>query len=251
MKRRDGTGLAELLVSLALAGVILAAATRGLVQHLALHRAREARSRAAEIVREVHDVLRAELGRAVGDVRVLGDTALEVASLRLFARACRQDPARLVIPATEPVWSAPRAGDSLAVMDTLARREWRTVIASAGTQRASADCPAGGIRLTLRAALPASVPSRAVPARVWRTVRYMAYRAGDGTWWLGERLCASGCGTAQPIAGPLLPPTQGGLRLRVVAGADGRPRHLDVSVRAVVATHAASLSSRLPLPAAP
>ncbi|MFA6166143.1 MAG: hypothetical protein WC700_05990 [Gemmatimonadaceae bacterium] len=251
MRRRDGTGLAELLVALALAGVILAAATRALAQHLALHRTRDARSRAAEIVREVHDVLRAELGHAAGDVRVLGDTAVQVASVRVLARACHQDLARLVLPATELSWSAPRAGDSLAVMDTLVRREWRTVIAAAGTQRASAECPAGGTRVTLGASLPASVPARAVPARVWRTVRYMAYRAGDGSWWLGERQCTSGCGAAQPIAGPLLPPAQGGLRLREGLGGNGRPRFLDVSVRAVVATRTASLSSRLPLPAAP
>lgn len=251
MRRRDGTGLAELLVALALAGVILAAATRGLAQHLALHRARDARSRAAEIVREVHDVLRAELGHAAGDVRVLGDTAVELASLRILARACHQELARLVVPATEPAWSAPRAGDSLAVMDTLVRSEWRTVIAAAATQRATADCPAGGIRLTLGAALPASVPARAVPLRVWRTARYVTYRAGDGSWWLGERLCAPGCGAAQPITGPLLSPAQGGLRLRAVLGADGRPRFLDVSARAVVATQAANQSSRLTLPAAP
>ncbi len=251
MTRRDGTGLAELLVALALAGVILAAATRSLVQHLALHRTRDARSRAEEIVREVHDVLRAELGHAAGDVRVLGDTAIEVASMRILARACHQEPARLVLPATEPSWSAPRAGDSLAVMDTLVRSEWRTIIAAAGIHRASAECPAGGTRVTLGTSLPATVPARAVPARVWRTVRYMAYRAGDGSWWLGERQCLSGCGAAQPIAGPLLSPAQGGLRLSEGLGADGRPSFLDVSVRAVVATHAASLSSRLPLPAAP
>lgn len=196
-------------------------------------------------------MLRAELAHAAGDVRVLGDTAVEVASLRVLARACHQELTRLIVPTTEPIWSAPRAGDSLAVMDTLFRREWRTVVASAGTQGASADCPAGGIRLTLGAALPASVPALAVPARVWRTARYMVYRAGDGSWWLGERLCTSGCGAAQPIAGPLLPPAQGGLRLGAVLGADGRPRFLDVTVRAVVATHAASQSSRLPLPAAP
>lgn len=251
MKRRDGTGLAELLVSLALAGVILATATRGLIQHLTLHRTRDARSRAAEIVREVQDVLRAELAHAAGDIRVLGDTAVELSSLRVFASACQQDLARLVLPSTAPTWSTPRAGDSLAVMDTLSRREWRTIIAAAGTQRASATCPAGGTRLTLAAALPASVPARAMPARVWRTVRYMTYRAGDGSWWLGERLCTSGCGAAQPIAGPLLPPAQGGLRLGAVLGADGRPRFLDVTVRAVVAAHAASQSSRLPVTTAP
>lgn len=251
MRRRDGTGLAELLVTLALAGVILAAATRGLVQHLALHRARDARVRAAEIVREVHDVLRAELAHAVGDIRVLGDTAVEVASLRALERACHHDRTRIVLPATEPLWSTPRAGDSLGVIDTLAREEWRTVIVAAGTQRASAECPGGGLRLTLGTALPPTVPARAVPTRVWRTVRFVAYRAGDGSWWLGERQCASGCGAAQPVAGPLLPPSRGGLRMSAVPGADGRMLFLDVSARAVVATHAARQSSRLPLPAAP
>jgi len=251
MRRRAGVGLTELLVSLALAGVIVAAATRGLVQHLALHRTRDARSRAAEIVREVHEVLRAELAHAAGDVRVLGDTALELASLRVLARACYQDPVRLVLPAAEPGWSAPRAGDSVGVMDTLSRVEWRTVIVAAGTQRASAECPNGGVRLTLGTALPQTVPARAVPARVWRTVRFVAYRAGDGAWWLGERLCAAGCGAAQPIAGPLLAPSQDGFRLRAGPGIDGRVLFLDVSARAVVATYPAQLSSRLPGPAAP
>lgn len=251
MKGRDGTGLAELLVSLALAGVIVATATRGLVQHLALQRARDARAHAAEIVREVHDVLRAELAHGAGDVRVLGDTAIDLASMRVLARACHHDLARLVLPATEPTWGAPRAGDSLAVMDTLSRSEWRTVIVVAGTQRPSTDCPAGGIRLTLAAAPPATVPVRAMPARVWRTVRYVAYRAGDGSWWLGERPCTSGCGAAQPVAGPLLPPTQGGFRVGAVLDDDGRPRFVDVSVRAAVAAHAAVHSSRLPVPTAP
>lgn len=247
MKRRAGTGLAELLVSLALAGVVMAAATRGLVQHLAQHRAREARARADEVVREVHEVLRAELGHAAGNVRVLGDTAVDVASLRLLARACADGPSRLVLPATAPTWSPPRAGDSVALMDTLSRREWRAVVVSVGTQRASADCPAGGIRLTLGASLPASVPARAVPARIWRTARYLTYRAGDGSWWLGERACAPGCGAAQPIAGPLLPPAQGGLRLVAYHGPDGQPRAVDLSVRAVVAGQASSLAARLPL----
>lgn len=251
MSRRVGTGLAEVLVSLALAAVILAAASRGLVQHLALHRARDARSRAEEIVREVHDVLRAELAHAARDVRVLGDTAVDVASLRLLGRACHQDQARLVLPATEPAWSAPRAGDSLGVMDTLSRGEWRTVIVAAGSQRATAECPVGGVRLTLGRALPPTVPARAVPTRVWRTVRFVAYRAGDGAWWLGERLCAGACGAAQPIAGPLLPPSQGGLRFHAVTGADGRMLFLDVSARTMVATHTVQQSSRLPLPAAP
>ncbi len=251
MRRRRGTGLAELLVALALAGIVMAVATRGLAQQLRLHRASDAQARADEIVREVHNVLRAELGHAAPDVRVLGDTAVDLSLMRVVARACEQHPTRLILPATQSWWSPPRAGDSLAVLDTLARREWRSAVAAVGTQRASADCPAGGTRLTLGSPPPASVPARAVPVRVWRTVRYMAYRASDGQWWLGERACAPGCGAAQPIAGPVLPPAQGGFRLGALLGTDGRPRAIDLSVRAVVGGRVSGLSVRVPLAGVP
>jgi hypothetical protein len=234
MKARFGTGLAELLLSLALGGVIAAAATRGLVQHLRLQRAREAMARAEAIVRDTHEVLRAELAHAAADVQVVGDTALQLSSVRVFARACQLDASRLVISSDESWWSAARAGDSVAIMDTLMRAEWHGAIATVGTLRTAPACPAGGTRVTLAAPLPLTVPANTLPLRIWRTARYAGYRAGDGTWWLGERSCASVCGSAQPIAGPLLAPASQGFRVFAVRDSAGVMRAVDVVVRAVV-----------------
>ncbi|MBI2406875.1 MAG: hypothetical protein HYV19_01050 [Gemmatimonadetes bacterium] len=234
MTRRRGTGLAELVLSMALGGVIAAAATRGLVQHLRLQRAREATARAEAIVRDVHDVLRAELAHAAPNVQVLGDTALQVASVRVFTRACQLDASRLVIPAAESWWSAARAGDSVALMDTLMRAEWRGAVATVGTLRTAPACPAGGTRVTLAAPLPPTVPANAVPVRLWRVVRYTVYRAADGAWWLGERICAPLCGAAQPIAGPLLAPAASGFRVLAVRDGAGVMYAVDLVVRAVV-----------------
>jgi type II secretory pathway pseudopilin PulG len=248
---RRGIGLPELLVTLVLGVVVMAAASRTLVQHLRQQRDRDAQARADNVVREVHDVLRAELSHASGDLRVLGDTAVEIASVRIVALACDLSSTRLVVPGTQAWWSPPRAGDSLAVIDTLTHGEWRTAIAATATQRPSANCPDGGTRLTLVTAPPASVPPLRLPVRVWRVARYIAYRASDGLWWLGERTCAPGCGSAQPIAGPLLPPSQGGLRLALLTAVDGRQAALDVSVRAGDHARVSALFARLPVAAFP
>lgn len=249
--RRTGAGLAELVVSLALAGVVMATASRSVVQQLRLHRERDAQAQADAIVREVSEVLRAEIGHADAAVRVLGDTAIELASQRIAASACEQSAARLVVPSNAAWWSAPHAGDSVALLDTLARSEWHAAIVATGTQRATAACPSGGTRLTLSDLPPATVPSIQVPVRVWRILRYMVYRASDNTWWLGERACAPGCGSAQPIAGPLLPPSQRGFRVAFVLRGDAQPVAIDLSLRAIIGGRTARLSARLPLVAAP
>lgn len=247
---RRGTGLAELFVALALGGVLMSAAARGLVLQMRQRADREAQGRADDVVRGVRDVLRAELAHASGEVRVLGDTALQLASLRVVAVACDLTAPRVVVP-TQEWWSAPRAGDSLAVRDTLTGVEWRTTVVAVATQRASAACPTGGQRLTLASVPPASVPMLRLPLRVWRTVRFVTYRASDGSWWLGERSCAPGCGAPQPIAGPLLPSAQGGMQLRAVLDAAGRTWACDLTVRAAVGARTATVSARLPLAEAP
>lgn len=251
LRQRSGTGLAESLVVLVLAGVLMAAVGRGLSQHLRLRRERDDQARADEIVQVVRDVMRAELGHSEPVPRLLGDTAVQLASTRIAAVACELVAARLTLPASAPSWSAPRAGDSLAIIDTLTGAEWRTAVIATGTQRANAHCPAGGTRLTLAAPTPPSVPALLLPVRIWRMVRYVTYQAGDGDWWLGERSCTTGCAAAQPIVGPLLPPNQGGFRLALVPGPDGRPVALDVSARAVVGGRSSAMSARLPLAVVP
>jgi len=251
LKPRPGYGLVEALVSLALSGVVMAAASQGLAQHLRLRHERDEQARADDIVQVVRDVLRAELDHADPAVQVLGDTAVQLASSRVVAFACDQSASRLVLPASELWWSAPHAGDSLALIDTVTGSEWRTAVLATGTQHASARCPMGGTRLTMAVPPPSTVPALLLPGRVWRTVRYLVYRGGDGAWWLGERSCTPACGSAQPVAGPLLSPSRGGLRLTLVLRPDGRPVALDVSARAVIGGRSSSMSARLPLAAVP
>lgn len=243
---RAGTTLAEMVVTLALAGVVAGAAGHGLAQLLRDHTARSAATAATDAVQLARDVLRAELSHANANVLLLGDTAVQVASLRLVSTACDAAADRVVLPAAVPAWSAPRAGDSLAVADTTLT-EWKTTVVLVRAERPSVACPSGGIRLVLASTPPASVLPRLLPARVWRVVRYVLYRSGDGTWWMGERSCTPGCSSAQPIAGPLQSPSQGGLRLALVLDTSGQPVALDVMVRAKLASRAAQLSARLPL----
>jgi hypothetical protein len=249
MTARRGTGLAELLVTLVLSGLVMATAARALLQHVRLERDRASQRQADEVVRDVHAIVRAELGHADRYPRVLGDTAIELASLRAVAVACDVATTRLIIPSSVAWWSPPRAGDSVAVIDTLTGREWHAAVASTGTQHASVRCPAGGTRLTLATAAPTM--AMLLPLRVWRVVRYVAYRAGDGTWWLGERSCLPACGSAQPIAGPIIAPVQGGWRLAMVAGRDGRSLALDISVRAAFNGRTSGMAARIPLAPAP
>lgn len=245
--RRHGVALAELVVSLALGGVLMGAAVRSLSQHLRLAREHEAQVRATAATRDALDVLRAELAHSGGIPRLSADTALELSSIRAYAPACDLVAGRPILP-SGAWWSAPRAGDSLAVIDTLTGTEWRTTIAVVGSQRASTRCPDGGTRLALTLPIPATAVPFALPVRVWRVARYVLYRGSDALWWLGERGCAPVCGTAQPIAGPLMSPAQGGLRLSMRFDAAGRAQSIDVVLQASVNGRRAHLDARLPLP---
>lgn len=245
--RRTGTSLAEAVVALSLTTALLGAAARGLAHHERWWSERRMAGDAALAADETLAVLRAQLEHASGVPIVLGDTAVQLASLRVVASPCTAVANTMVLPATATAWSAPRAGDSVAVLDT-SGAEWRSVLTAVRDERPGSACPGGGTRLVMAAELPAF--ALWLPARVWRTVRYVAYRGGDGAWWLGERSCAPTCGSAQPATGPLLAPSQGGLRLALVLTPTGRPVALDVRVRARAGTRVVSATARLPLSAA-
>jgi type II secretory pathway pseudopilin PulG len=246
-----GTGLVELLIALALGGVVAAAAGISLVQHQRVQRQRIAATQGETIAGDVLRVMRTQVGHAAGDARVLGDTAVQLALLRGVVRACAVEAARITVPASEVWWSTVRAGDSVAVLDTLIHSEWKAAVQSAGSQRPSVACPAGGTRISLSAPLSPTAPARAMPVRIWHAARIVLYRASDGNWWLGERLCSSSCGAAQPVAGPLLSPSQGGFRVRLDTLASGVAAALDVEVRASVLGYVGARTARLTLRSAP
>jgi type II secretory pathway pseudopilin PulG len=251
LTHRRGAGLAELVVSLSLAGVVAAVAVAGLAQHQRAQQRRETAAVAEQIAHDVLRVMRAQLAHALDAPQLLGDTAVQLRVLRGAAKACAVDPTRLTFPSDGEWWSAPRMGDSLAVLDTLSAIEWKASVLATTTLRASPNCPTGGTRLTLSEPVPATVPPLLLPARVWHTVRLALYRASDGQWWLGERLCTPACGAMQPIAGPLRSPAEGGFRLMRAPGDSTGPLRIDVRVRPAVAGYDVLGTARLSVGAAP
>lgn len=78
--------------------------------------------------------------------------------------------------------------------------------------------------------------TRGAPVRFMRRVRYSAYRAGDGLWYLGYRRCgAIACAGIQPLSGPYSP-------------ALGRPlsfRYLDRNGTPITGTGATTAVARI------
>jgi hypothetical protein len=248
---RRGATVAELAIALLLAGVAAALGAGILL-------AAERRSRrdgddgiAAQVTRDVLHVLGAEIAAARWDaIIVRGDTALELQAHVGVSVACVAAGDVLVLPSSttslgDPysVWrSPPEVGDVIVVWDTAGTGAWFSTPADSVSSVASgAGCVAGGpfrsladslaqlsvTRVRLTASLPAGVAPGA-PVRVFRLLRWMLYRGGDGRWWLGQRRCSiSACGSAQPVAGPLASPADSGLAF--IDDADGG---VVVSVRA-------------------
>ena len=87
-----------------------------------------------------------------------------------------------------------------------------------GVARVTSACavPTSASAPTFRLLLdgPADVPA-GTPVRVTRWERWVVYRAGDGRWYVGIREFSPATSrfvAAQPIAGPFLHATRGGLR---------------------------------------
>jgi prepilin-type N-terminal cleavage/methylation domain-containing protein len=213
MHRRPGVTLVELLLAVALTGLLATAATtllRGITRAMSRAATRE---RAAAVVEEALAVA-GSMAEAAVDVAVLGDTALEVASLVADGIPCGDGTAALldsagVMPAPGDRWvvlervGVPNGSDSL---------RWRSVPAMPLAGRGTACATPDTSRLLVR---------------VTSHTRLAPYRGADGGWMLGLRRCLDRCEPAQPLVGPIHPPAEGGWQLRAV------PCGIDVGVRAV------------------
>lgn len=215
--RRSGATLAELLVALLLASVVLGTATSTLLRQqrtassLGRSASADAQSRAALGALGIE---LAALTAGSGDLEPgqATDTALQLRSVVVGGLACG-DGAGAATYVTEsddrgePLSGpAPRVGDSLWWYGG-APAEWRVrrIVAS---DSVSAPCtlasrPAGAARRIV-IATPDSIGYGA-PLHIVRPVRYAFYRSGDGSWQLGLREWVEGAGgfaSPQPIAGP-------------------------------------------------
>ncbi len=236
---RTGFTLAELLMSIAIAGVVAAAATATLVRQQRLYAA------AAEILdvrgqlRDAADVLAADIrGAAVAGygMPLTTDSAIEMFTTIGTSIACTA-PAGVSIGLAPSVLAngntltsllvTPDTGD-LAAIYTIpagnpdsARWETRRIIsfasralgstcpASTGfTSLADASAGATGYQTVLAGPL-VNFARKGAPIRFLRRARYSLYRSSDNLWYLGYRRCSvtagAGCTTIQPLSGPYRP----------------------------------------------
>ena len=263
---RRGHTLLELIVALAVGGVVGGAVGSLLVAQQRLYAAVQATVAGRQQVAQA-------LGVIVWDLRALsprdGDvTALARDSMRFRATigaaiACAAVPgASLDLPPIhDPAapglvgWSStPRAGDTLLVHDagddTLAATERWTSHAVLALDAGAGSCPAGAVsaggagpgyrvRVDPATPLPATVGA-GTAVRFLRHVRYRLYRASDDRWYLGyaDYRAGTGWATTQPVGGPYAPPRDDApfFRFRDAAGGEvGDPQRADLARVTIVA----------------
>jgi type II secretory pathway pseudopilin PulG len=230
-RSRPGFTLAELLIALACAAVLLAVIAsialrqQRLFAELADNAAMTGRLR--EVIATLPIDLRA-VSPAAGDVREARDTSLEIRATIASAVVCDTGgrsltlgPALAGADAFAAYVTTVAAGDTAWLLDARdAAEQWAprrvTSVASTTVARCAkgGPVPSGAFTATV-IALDTLSPARAgAVVRVTRPVRYSLYRSTDGSWQLGARdwnTTSLRLNTIQPVAGPLLPPSGGGL----------------------------------------
>jgi hypothetical protein len=164
-----------------------------------------------------------------GDLRDARDTAFEFRSTIAAAVVCDTNAGAVILPpiisgsSLGAIESPIEAGDSIWLYGALG---WTGSAISSVTSAPAGTCaPQGPIlssieskanRTLLRTTSQLS-PSIGAPLRVTRPTRLSLYHASDGGWYLGERDWNNGTArfnTIQPVAGPLLSPSAGGVVFR-------------------------------------
>ncbi len=241
---RRGFTLAEILVSLVLLGMIMAAMTAVLSRQQRFYRSATDLMETRGRIRQALAVLPSDLrslspsdtlsgGLNTGDIYLWNDHALEFRSVMGSSVVCwvpavaplttlRLPPVGL--PNVLTAWlTTPAVGDSLLIFDNTAIR-WRVyAITAIAPVSGAAGCSTGAgqfltaaqgalssYSVTVFPALSATVAVGA-PVRVFRRAHYELYQETDGRWYLGFFDClstyvpASHCGSLEPMSGPYQP----------------------------------------------
>ena len=243
---RPASSLAELLVALSLAALVLGSATVTVLRQQRSTTRTTSTNAADSQLHPMMALVPAELGSlvsAAGDLAAgqASDTSLQLRVPIALAVQCDSAAGSVAwrtggseIDASGMA-ALPHVGDSLWSYDP-ASSAWvgRRVVASlagTGTCPGTADSvPVRRLRHDGLEAIPV-----ATPLRLTRQVRYDIYRAADGSWQLGLRDWSEASGrfaSPQPLAGPLLRPAGGGVtsgfRYFDATGAELPPSAVDV-----------------------
>ena len=226
-----GVVLLELVVVLALLGIVGAMISALLVRQQRFYRGASELLYARESVRDALEVLASDIrGISVADTaRLLTDSAIEVFSSIGTSVVCQPSGTQIGLPPESAAGNTltslltqPDTGDvvlfyhdqgvdggnweSHRITAFAAHALAAACPLSSGFSR-SEDIAAGlpGFQISLADRVSDGVLSGA-PTRFVRRGRYSLYRASDGQWYLGYRRCnavgPSSCGAVQPLSGP-------------------------------------------------
>ncbi len=232
-RRRGGT-LVELLVALPLAALVAVLAAATVIGGWRLNRRVAATQGSAREFRHAQATFEAELRPLrARDMHAVSDTALEFDALLGVGVICAATGTAVELASADSRdprgigWaSLVRAGDILSLWhqhrDTLASLvEWHTTARASQWGAACAASPWMGqwadrrtVRLTLASAPSIPVVVGAAVA-VRRRTQLALYRSGTA-WYLGRRTRTNGTWEViQPVAGPFVSASQGGLTLQL------------------------------------
>jgi prepilin-type N-terminal cleavage/methylation domain-containing protein len=231
--------LPELIVSVAIAGIVAGAITTTLVRQQRFFGASAEVLDVRSQLRDAADVLASDLrGAAVASfgLPVMTDSAIELYTTIGTSVACAAPSGAVVALAPSVLANGntltslvvtPDTGDLAAIYSIPANNidsaRWETRRISAfATKSLAATCPAStgfttvadavagatGYQATL-ASSPGPDVHKGAPVRFLRRARYSIYKSSDGKWYLGYRRCSAGvpssCATVQPLSGPYRP----------------------------------------------
>jgi type II secretory pathway pseudopilin PulG len=228
---RRGLSLAELVVVIALAGLVGGAVIGTITRQQRFYRGASELLHVREGVRDAVELLSADVrGMSVADtVRLAADSAIEFFTTIGASVVCQILAGDVGLPPADPLGNSlsafhaePDTGD-LALIHIESggvNERWeRHRISGFVRQSLASSCPptsrfsrqsdldAGvdGFTVTLTTPVSGDVkPGAAV--RFLRRERYSLYRAGDGEWYMGYRRCnaigPSVCVAIQPVSGP-------------------------------------------------
>jgi hypothetical protein len=228
---RSGHSLSELVVVLAIAGVVASSIAVTITRQQRFYRGAAELHYRRENVRDAIEVLSTDIrGMSLADtVTLRADSAIEFFATIGSSVVCQSAGNDVGLPSEHSsanslssFLTVPDSGD-LAVFytDVVSGGEnWEQHrVTGFGSRSLALSCPAStgmsseseieaagtGFVVTLSSPLRGAVRAGA-PVRFVRRARYSLYRASDGAWYLGYRRCnavgASVCGVIQPVSGP-------------------------------------------------
>ena len=230
-KPRHGLSLAELVVVVAMAGVVGVAVAATINRQQLFYRGVSELHYAREGVRDAMEVMSTDIrAMSLSDtVRLRADSAIEFFASIGSSVVCQSIGNQIGLPSRHSEANSltaflvePDTGDIAAFYTRSGegREEWeRHRIAGFSPRALASSCPPAfgfsapadldaamtGFVVTLADPLPGGIKAGA-PVRFLRRARYSLYRASDSHWYLGYRRCnavgASTCGPVQPLSGP-------------------------------------------------